>query len=476
MSASTREQDKTLKVLTRTLLEILNGESSYRDESVKLKRLGMETGPDLEDLLADLVQRWPSFVTDLPGLLHAVPSLPLPVVSALLELLVSRDAVSALVALRDEGARVDARKLVGAALQRLRMKGLTIPEPVSSQKSVPTMPLEVYASLSGLANGRTVIWFVPPRAQQPVTAYVLQWSDATESLEVSSTTAELYALRETAQRHCKAAFPETMFQLRLGHGLALVEEWMGLMRAQHQQLPFELIWLVQDLKQLFGVTPEPYRPQGVEAFEPQPFMAMEDIQQLLSYEETFLWTPGEEVFLERLGELSQQEQEASRLVLSPEAQEERERERQRRTLSEFFSEAWRLRLARRMEEHCDMWERRGEHTLVKRIWELALALRSPLPVADISFMVVFFELNLGALMHHLQAELAGAGQLPPELAMLAESVLSEQGLSGQGLSEQGMAGPGGLMAPPSPGSLIVGTGRDWTPSDVASSSSRILLP
>ncbi|MFM7202640.1 MAG: hypothetical protein ACKO6N_17785 [Myxococcota bacterium] len=473
MSASTREQDKTLKVLTRTLLEILNGESSYRDESVKLKRLGMETGPDLEDLLADLAQRWPSFVTDLPGLLHAVLSLPLPVVSALLELLVSRDAVSALVALRDEGARVDARKLVGAALQRLRMKGLTIPEPVSFQKSVPTMPLEVYASLSGLANGRTVIWFVPPRAQQPVTAYILQWSDATESLELRSTTAELSALRETALGYCKAAFPETMFQLRLGHGLALVEEWMDLMRAQHQQLPFELIWLVQDLKQLFGVTPEPYRPQGAEAFEPHPFMAMEDIQQLLSYEETFLWTPGEEVLLECLGELSrqEQEQEASRLVLSPEVQQERERERHRRMLSALYSGAWRLRLARRMEEHCDMWERRGEHTLVKRIWELALVLRTPLPVADISFMEVFFEANLGALMQLLQAELAGAGQIPTGLEMLAERGLSEQGLSGQG-----MAGPGGLMAPPSPGSLIVGTGRDWTPSDVASSSSRILLP
>lgn len=466
MSASTREQDKTLKVLTRTLVEILTGESSYRDESVRLKRLGMETGPDLEDLLADLAPRWPSFVEDIPGLLHAVASVPLPVLSALMELLVRRDAVSALVALRDQATRGDARKLVGAALQRLRTKGLAIPEPVSPQKSAPVLPLEVYASLSGLANGRTLIWFVPPRAQQPATSYILQWSDGTGSLELRSATTELFALRETALGYCKAAFPETMFQLRLGHGLALLEEWMGLMRAQHQQLPFELIWLVQDLKQLFGVTPEPYRPQGAEGFVAQPFMAMEDIQQLLSHEETFLWTPGEEVLLERLGELSQQEQETSRLVLSPEAEQERERERHRRMLTALYSGVWRQCLVRRMEEHCDMWERRGEHALVKQVWELALALRSGHPVADISFMEIFFEANLGALMHLLQTELAGAGGLPPELASLGSGDPSALEMSRLG----------GLVAPSSAGSRIVGTGRDWTPSDVASSGSRIILP
>lgn len=478
MPAAQEYTDKVLKVLTRTLVEILKGESTYREESLKLKRLGMETGPDLEDLLLNLATRWPSFEQDLPALLQTVGMVPLPVASALLELLAGREAVAALVAIRDEG-KGELRKPVGAALQRLRTKGVVVPEPLALQpRTLPSLPLEVYASLSGMAGGRTLIWFVPARAQQPEASYVVQWSEAENTLEVQLTTSELRSLRQTAQQYCQTPFPETMSLLKPGHGLALLEEWMALVREQHGQLSFELIWLVQDLKQLLGVTSEPYRPQGVESFVAQPFMTADEVQLLLSHHEVFMWTPGEKVLFEMLGQLMSQEPEESRVLLSPEAEQERERERHRRWLKGFYTASQRHRLARRMEEHCQLWEQRGEHGLVKQVWELALAVRSDHPVEEISFMEVFFEANLGALMQVLQQELLSAGKLSPELMggglspeLLGGGLSPERSLPGAALVG-GVAG----AATPSSGPLIVGTGRDWTPSDATGGGSRLILP
>lgn len=409
MSDKKKQQEKQLKLTIKTVIEVLSGDSSYRNESVKLKRLGMETGPDLEDALSALKDALETCGASPEALLSQLPGQPLPVFGAVVETLTQRILaddlpLELLQKAQKTTADRDAHRLLGAAFHRLQLAGKGVvsqPLPLSTAPATPPLP-EAWISPPGFEERTILFVFVPEPTRDMISQIALKELQGFDEA-VFETTAPRKTRRQLIDlsQHHNQLEP---IAIPLEHLLHLLETMIEESRPHHIQVPYAITHLVQDLRQVHHIVPAPYVPADASAREPRYYLSPDEFGQLLQLAEVKTWSiPRDylEKTLERIAERFQ-----SNLVLAPELEKQLLNSEQDAMLNAFYTPARREIQARRLEVTAMRCQLRGDLSPIPLLFGSAQAIRdlSKSP-SDVSFLRHFFELNLAVFLQTLRPAL-----------------------------------------------------------------------
>lgn len=407
-----KKQDKQLKVTIRTLVEVLDGESRYRDESLKLKRLGMETGPDLEDALLALKEALEDQALSAEQLAHRLTELltgqPVPVFGAVVDVLTRQVLAdtrpgSVLQALFKLKTGAEGLRLLGLAFHRLQLAGKHQPTTsvAATTKGRPALP-EAWISPPGFEDRLILFVFTSDSGGEALYQLGLKEGRGLDAANTDTTTPrkrrrELIELtRHKNQLEPVAISPELL--------LFLLDEAISISRDHHLQVPFDVLHLAQDLKEIHGITPCGYQPADPSWREPRYFLANEEFGQLLRLSEVKTWGIPQDQLEQAVEKMA--ERLSSSLTLTPDLERQLINDEQERMINNCFTPARREIYARRLELTALRCEQRGDLEVVPWLYGSALACRDLSKSArDITFLRFFFELHLTIFLQSLQPAL-----------------------------------------------------------------------
>lgn len=406
MSDKKKQQEKIHRVTVQTLVEILSGESTYRDESQKLKKLGMDTGPDLEDKLLELKEALETIQENpnaLDGKLEGTQAV---VAGAVCDRLVALQAVTPLVRLREQVRDREVLKVLGAAFHKLALKGVAVPTQSAVVAPPPNLKLatpECYLSPPGIQNQSAVqIFLAGTRDGDFFYTIILDENRGLGGFypEQSGARSRRRDLLELIQ----GGSPHAPLQVSPSHALFVLDEALDRARSKHTQLPFELTYLVRDLKELYGIQPEQALPADPEMRAPREYLTQEEFARILSTPEIGQWTIPNDHLQQAIRHIAEGSQAS--LIVSDQTRDQQITSLRDVQANDYFSPSRRLIFARRLEELALRLEARGEKETVGLVWGSAQALKDlSKPITSITFANYFYEANLGMYLQQLLPQL-----------------------------------------------------------------------
>lgn len=395
-----KKQEKTFRVTVDTLTEILTGFSSWRDEAPKLKRLGLETGPDAEDRLMAVREALSALAQDEGALDALMPDLPGAFSAAVIEVLVKRSDLSTLARIQTHIKDRDAQKALGAGLHRLQLQGLRLPTPTAQARSAKKRtPPEVAVSWRQQALGYYLNFYLrDSREGEQLYTFIIH--EQRGALKLHHETERASRIIEDLRTQCvdsQGAFYKSSPE----HGLFLLQEALELSRRHLIQLPFEAYYLPQILKDDYGVTPAQELPPGMEELTPLLSGSPEEFLPLLTSRAVMILSLNAEDLhpvMNRISALLD-----SIVVLGPESTEERTQSALDEEIDRWFTGDSRRLWIRRMEELALGAHHRGEEEVAQQAWRTRLALLDEsLPASRCGFLNFWFRMQISAYVEEMQ--------------------------------------------------------------------------